>query len=149
MVPRNLFDPAVKQEIISRIEKLTPASVPLWGKMNVSQMLAHLELPVGVALGSHKLRRTLMGRIFGPMVKSMLYNEKPFKRSMPTDPSFVTFGQEKDFYKEKQVLLDMVGNFSETSMVDEPHPFFGPLTKEQWSKGMYKHIDHHLRQFGV
>ncbi|HEY0433692.1 MAG TPA: hypothetical protein VGC95_07465, partial [Chitinophagaceae bacterium] len=117
MIARNLFDPAVKQEIINRIEKLTPASVPLWGKMNVSQMLAHLELPVGVALGSHKLRRTLMGRIFGPMVKSMLYNEKPFKRSMPTDPSFITFGQEKDFYKEKQALLDMVGNFSETSMV--------------------------------
>ena len=146
---KNIFDPSVKQEIVDRINKLTPQTQPQWGKMNVSQMLAHLQVPMGVAIGKHKLKRTLFGRIVGPMAKSILYNDKPFKHHLPTDRSFVMTGQEKDFEKEKQNLIITVNNFSEQNMVDEPHPFFGKLTKEQWSKGTWKHLDHHLQQFGV
>src|SRR5437868_3875536 len=132
---KNIFDASVKEEIIARINKLTPQTQPQWGKMNVSQMLAHLQVPMGVATGKHKLKRTLFGRIVGPLAKSILYNEKPFKHDLPTDRSFVMLGQEKDFEKEKQHLISLVNDFSEQTMVDEPHPFFGKLTKEQWSKG--------------
>ena len=149
MEVKNLFDPSVNQEIIVRINKLTPDSKALWGKMNVGQMLAHLQVPIGVAEGTNKIKRTLFGRIVGPMVKSIIYNEKPFKRHLPTDPSFVMINSEKDFETEKQKLLEMVSNFSEKNIVNEVHPFFGKMTKEQWSKGTYKHLDHHLQQFGV
>src|SRR5437762_8648194 len=118
---KNLFDPVIKQEIIIRINKLTAESKPLWGKMNVSQMLAHLQVPIGVADGTQKLKRTLFGRIVGPMVKSILYNDKPFKRSLPTDPSFVMINNEKDFETEKQKLLSIISNFSEASIVNETH----------------------------
>ena len=148
MEVKNLFDPAVKQDIVNRINKLTPESKALWGKMNVGQMLAHCQMPIGVAEGTHKLKRTLFGRLVGPMVKSMLYNDKPFKRSLPTDKSFL-MTDPKDFEKEKQKLLAMVSNFTEAGIVNETHTFFGKLTKEQWSKGTWKHIDHHLKQFGV
>jgi hypothetical protein len=146
---KNMFDPAVKEKIIVRINKLTPQSQPLWGKMNVGQMLAHLQLPIGVAEGTHKLPRSFMGRIFGPFAKSILYNEKPYKRGLPTDKSFVMTGKEKDFETEKQNLLSSINNFNEENIGNMPHPFFGKMTKEQWSKGTYKHIDHHLQQFGV
>ena len=149
MEVKNLFEPAVKQDIIDRINKLTPESKALWGKMNVGQMLAHCQMPIGVAEGTHQLKRNLFARIVGPMVKSMLYNEKPFKRSLPTDPSFIMHPQEKDFETEKQKLLAVVSNFSEANMINETHPFFGKLSKEQWSKGMWKHLDHHMQQFGV
>ena len=149
MEVKNLFDPAVKHEIIVRINKLTPESKALWGKMNVSQMLAHLQVPIGVADGTRQLRRTLFGRIVGPMVKQTLYNDKPFKRNLPTDPSFVMVKSEKDFETERQKLLSVVSNFSESTIVNETHTFFGKLTKEQWSKGTWKHLDHHLQQFGV
>ena len=148
MEVKNLFEPAVKQDIINRINKLTPDSKALWGKMNVGQMLAHCQMPIGVADGTHKLKRTLFGRLVGPMVKSMLYNDKPFKRSLPTDKSFL-MTDPKDFEIEKQKLLAMVSNFTEAGIVNETHTFFGKLTKEQWSKGTWKHIDHHLKQFGV
>ncbi|MFI5185236.1 MAG: DUF1569 domain-containing protein [Chitinophagales bacterium] len=146
---KNLFEPSVKKDIIDRINKLSPQSQPHWGKMNVSQMLAHLKMPIGVAVGAHKLPRTLFGRIVGPLAKPMMYSEKPFKRNLPTDKSFIMTGQEKDFEKEKQVLLNIVSNFTESKIVNEIHPFFGRMTKEQWSKAMYKHLDHHLQQFGV
>src|SRR5258705_9635535 len=115
---KNLFDTEVKQDIIARINKLTPQSSALWGKMTVAQMLAHCQVPIGVADGTHQLKRTLFGRIAGPMVKSTLYNDKPFKRNLPTDPSFVMINNEKNFEKEKQKLLEMVRNFSEASIVN-------------------------------
>jgi Protein of unknown function (DUF1569) len=149
MEVKNLFDHAVKQDIFIRINKLSPDSKGLWGKMNVGQMLAHLQVPIGVAEGTHKLKRTLFGRIVGPLAKPILYNNKPFKRSLPTDPSFVMFGNEKDFETEKQNLLSMISNFTEENIVNETHTFFGKLTKEQWSIGIWKHLDHHLQQFGV
>lgn len=146
---KNLFDANVKQNIIDRINKLSIHSKPQWGQMNVAQMMAHLQQPIGVAEGTHKLPRTLFARIVGPMVKSIIYNDKPFKRNLPTDKSFVMTSYEKDFEKEKQTLINMINNFKEENIVNEVHPFFGKLTKEQWSKGTYKHLDHHLQQFGV
>lgn len=148
MEVKNLFDPAVKAEIVNRIHKLNPGSSPQWGKMNVSQMMAHLQVPIGVGLGKNKISRSFIGFIFGPIAKKMLYNDKPFKHNLPTDRTFVMTG-EKDFEKEKQGLLEVVSNFKEENIVDTPHPFFGKLTKEQWSKGTWKHLDHHLQQFGV
>jgi thiamine phosphate synthase YjbQ (UPF0047 family) len=145
---KDLFDPGVKKDILDRINKLTPQSQPQWGKMNVSQMLAHLQMPIGNALGLHTLPRTILGRIVGPLVKSGMYNEKPFKRNLPTDPSFVMTGQ-KDFEKEKQSMIAMINDFREENIKNEIHPFFGRMTKRQWSTAMYKHIDHHLQQFGV
>src|ERR1700704_488754 len=124
METKNLFDPAVKQEIIVRINQLTPGSKAVWGKMNVSQMLAHLQVPIGVADGTQKLKRTFFGRIVGPMVKKILYNDKPFKRNLPTDPSFVMINNQKDFETEKQKLLVIVSNFTEVSIVNETHTFF-------------------------
>ena len=146
---KNLFDASVKQDIINRINKLTRDSKALWGKMTVGQMLAHCQMPIGVAEGTHKLKRTFIGKLLGPLVKSILYNDKPFKRELPTDKSFIMTGTEKEFEKEKSTLLEMINNFTEQNMVDTPHPFFGKLTNEQWSKGTWKHLDHHLQQFGV
>jgi hypothetical protein len=80
---KNMFNAGTRQAIIDRINKLTPQSQSQWGKMNVSQMLAHLQMPIGVAVGAHQLPRTLFGRIFGPLAKPILFNEKPFKRNLP------------------------------------------------------------------
>ena len=146
---KDLFDPGVKKDMIDRINKLTAQSQPGWGKMNVAQMLAHLQMPIGSALGLYVLPRTLLGRIVGPLVKGGMYNEKPFRHNSPTDPSFIMTGHEKDFEREKQGMIAMINDFKEDNVKNEIHPFFGKLTKQQWSKAMYKHIDHHLQQFGV
>ena len=148
MEVKDLFDPSVKQEIIARINKLTPATQRQWGKMDVAQMLAHCQVPMGVAIGHHKLKSNFLLSLIGPLFKSKLYDTKPFKRNLPTDKSFI-MADPKDFEKEKQALIAMINQFNESNMVDEKHPFFGKLTKEQWSKGTWKHLDHHLSQFGV
>jgi len=146
---KNLFDPEVKQEIISRIDQLTPQSKPLWGKMNVAQMLAHVQLPIGIAFGTHQPKGSFLLRLIGPLFKSNLWNGTPWKHGLPTDPTFVVTGQEKEFEKEKAALLALIGRFSETALTGEKHPVFGKMTKENWSRATWKHLDHHLKQFGV
>ena len=148
MEVKNLFDATAKQEIIDRINKLTPQSERQWGKMDVAQMLAHCQMPLGVATGKHKLKGSGFLKLIGPLLKGLLFNNKPFKKNLGTDKSFI-MTTPKEFEKEKSGLIQMINDFSASSMTDEPHPIFGKLTKEQWSKGTWKHLDHHLMQFGV
>ena len=146
---KNLFDASVKQEIIDRIHKLTPNTKQLWGKMNVSQMLAHVQMPIYIAYGTHQPKGSFLLRLIGPLFKSKLWDEKPYKQGLPTDPTFVMTGSEKEFEKERSAILELVHKFNSENIIGEQHPVFGKLTKENWSKATWKHLDHHLRQFGV
>ena len=149
MEVKNLFDPAVKQEIINRINKLTPQSQRQWGKMDVAQMLAHLQLPIQVAYGTHMVQANWLMKLILSLFKKTMYNEKPWKKGLPTDKSFIMTGKAKDFEKEKKHLIDLIEQFNENKIVNERHPVFGKFTKEQCSMSAWKHLDHHLRQFGV
>jgi Protein of unknown function (DUF1569) len=146
---KNLFEPSVKQDIIDRINKLTPQSQRKWGKMDVAQMLCHVQAPMSVAFGNTTVKGSWLMRQILPLFKSSLYNEKPWKQGLPTDKTFITTGLQKDFETEKKIVLDMLNRFTEASMTNDKHPIFGRLTKEQWSKATWKHLDHHLKQFGV
>jgi len=112
-------------------------------------MLAHLQLPIAVAFGTHQPKGSFLLKLLGPLFKSSLWDDKPFKKGLPTDPTFVMTGSEKNFETEKRKLLEMIHNFSSENIAGERHPVFGKLTKENWSKAIWKHLDHHLKQFGV
>ena len=128
---KNLFDPAVKQEIIDRINKLTSQSQRQWGKMDAAQMLAHVQVPMGVVLGTHTVKGNWLMKLILPLFKKNLYDEKPWKQGLPTDKTFIMTGQSKDFENEKNQLLDKINRFTESNMINEAHPVFGKLTKEQ------------------
>jgi Protein of unknown function (DUF1569) len=146
---KNLFESPVKMEMMERINKLTPQSERKWGKMDVAQMMAHVQVPMGVALGTATVKGNWLMKMILPLFKKNLYNEKPWKQGLPTDKTFIMTGQAKDFDAEKSQLLQKIGQFTENNLVGEQHPVFGKLTKEQWSKATWKHLDHHLKQFGV
>lgn len=147
----NLFKRNVAAETINRLEKLNPNSKPLWGKMNVSQMLEHCEAPLKVALGELQLRQTFLGLLFGRMAKKQLLKPEPFKKNLPTVSEFVV-KDTPDFMYEKQKLRSLIENFSTSNaetIVARKHPFFGKMTREEWGVLQWKHLDHHFRQFGV
>jgi len=147
----NIFDPATVGSIVSRIEKLQPDSKALWGKMNAAQMLSHIQVPIEVAVGDKNLKRTLIGFLFGGIAKKKLFSEKPFPQNLPTDPSFIRKG-EHDFEMEKQKIISLLNRFvsgGESGLSQLPHPFFGKLTPTEWGTSLWKHLDHHLRQFGM
>lgn len=148
----NLFNETDKNEIIMRIEALQPDSKPLWGKMNVSQMLAHCTMPVKVALGQHKLGHSLLGKLLGKTFKNkMLKEDYVFQRNLPTPKSFVV-KETPDFHKNQKALKDIIQSFFDADkheLESRAHPFFGKMKADEWGDLGYKHLDHHLRQFGV
>jgi uncharacterized protein DUF1569 len=148
---KSLFEKEAATEILQRIDKLNASSQRQWGKMEVAQMLAHCSAAMEVATGEHPLPRMFIGQILGPIFKSSFYNDKPLTKNGPTDKSFI-ISDTRDFVKEKSRLKEVVQKFSNggaEKCTTHPHSFFGKLTPEQWSAGMYKHLDHHLRQFGA
>jgi hypothetical protein len=150
-----LFNLEQNRLIKERINKLTPHTNPLWGKMNVTQMLAHLQLPMEVAFGQRQFKGGLMGFLFGKMAKKQLVNDKPFKKNSPTMKEFKTAGtnlSEKEFENEKNKVLSYVDRFVTEGpkvIANKKHPFFGDLTIDEWDTLQWKHLDHHLHQFGV
>ena len=147
----SLFDKRILDSLIARINKLTPATGAGWGKMEAAQMLAHCNAAIQGALGRTHDPRVFIGRIFAPFMKSLYYSDKPYGQGTPTAPGFIITG-ERDFEKEKQELIANISEFQAggaEKVTKTPNPFFGKLTPEQWAMGQYKHIDHHLRQFGV
>ena len=149
---KSLFNLKDSQEIIGRINFLTNKSQAQWGKMNISQMVTHCQAPLKVAFGEMKLKRGIPGFLFGKIVKKKLTkDENPFDRNLPTDKGFIVV-DERDFEKEKNNLIQIVKRFQEAgpdALSKDPHPFFGKLNSTEWDIIQWKHLDHHLKQFGV
>jgi len=147
---KNLFEPGAVREVMTRIEQLKPSAQRQWGKMNVAQMMAHCSAALEMASGKFVAKRTLLGRIVGPRVRHVLTDDSPFPRNSPTAKELkVSSG---DFTQEHERLKQCVRRFhegGESQCTRHPHPFFGKITPLEWSTGMYKHLDHHLKQFGV
>jgi hypothetical protein len=146
-----LFDPAIVSAVEQRIAALTPARAAAWGEMDVAAMLGHCAAGLEMARGTLIIPRTFLGRLLGPVFKSQFTGEGVFGKNSPTSPALKT-PSGRNFDAEKQKLLTTLRAFAEAGEAGatrHPHPFFGPLTPAQWGVGMYKHLDHHLRQFGV
>jgi Protein of unknown function (DUF1569) len=149
---RNLFQAERVAEIKKRLGELRPDSARQWGKMSPAQMLAHCSAGLEMAAGTIRPQRALIGRIIGPAVKRVaIRDEEPMRRNSPTAKELIMTG-DVDFAAEQKRLSGLIDGFAEagpSGCTDHPHAFFGPLTPEEWSILMYKHLDHHLRQFGA
>jgi hypothetical protein len=148
---KNLFERETADEVVSRIEKLQPSSPRQWGKMDAAQMLAHCSATMDMASGRLNIPRLLIGRLIAPFFKPIYTNEKPFSKNGPTDKKLVV-ADSRDFFREQEQLKLKVRQFHEGGVAKctpHPHPFFGALTPQEWARGSYKHLDHHLRQFGA
>lgn len=148
---KNLFESETVEEVISRIDRLQPTAERQWGKMDVAQMMAHCSRAMDMAIGTANLPRVMIGRLIGRFVKPIYINEKPFSKSSPTAKELV-ISDRRDYAREQQQLKEKVRQFhlgGEAKCTRHAHPFFGPLTPQEWARGCYKHLDHHLRQFGA
>lgn len=149
---KNLFDPTTHQEINSRLQALQPDSPRQWGTMTPAQALVHCSLSVEMSLGDFRPPRKFIGRVLGPIIKPLaLKDDEPMRRNSPTVDVLI-IKDDPPFEPERQHLLTLLDRFTTTgptSCTRHPHAFFGSLTPDQWSILMYKHLDHHLRQFNA
>jgi hypothetical protein len=149
---KNLFEGARVDEVKERIACLRPDSERQWGRMNAAQAVAHCTRGFELAMGERLPPRMLIGRIIGGMVKpKVLGNDEPLRRNSSTLKGLVV-NDDRNLETERKRLCEMIDCFAAAgpkACTAHPHSLFGRLTPEEWATLMYKHVDHHLRQFGV
>jgi hypothetical protein len=148
----NIFTKAVSDTLVQRIDQLQPNTQAQWGKMNVAQMLAHCNVSYEMAYeNKHPKPNFIMGFILKNFIKKSIVNETPYKHNSATAPAFI-IKESKNFEAEKKRLIDYV---TKTQQLGESHfdgkesLSFGVMNTTEWNNLFYKHLDHHLTQFGA
>jgi hypothetical protein len=149
---KNVFSDADVNEIIARIQTLKPSAKGLWGKMTVAQMLAHCNVTYEMIYDNIHPKPGALARFFLTwFVKDSVVNDKPYKKNSMTAPAFM-IKTDKDFAVEQKRLIAYIRKTQQngTAFFDQKESLsFGKLSIEEWNNLMYKHLDHHLSQFGV
>ncbi len=148
---KNIFQKEVTDEVIERINTLEPTNKPNWGKMTADQMLAHCNVTYEyLYTDKHAKPKGFKKWMLNTFVKKIVVSDKPYKKSSPTAPEFKMISS-KDFGLEKQRLIDhlkQTQEHGEQFFDNKESHAFGKLNKNEWNNMFYKHLDHHLKQFG-
>jgi hypothetical protein len=147
---KSIFDATIQKEITDRINSLSSSNQALWGKMDLLQMVRHCILCDDMYLGNIKIKRAFIGRLIGkPLLRKILKDDAPFHKNSPTSPVLKTEKEDGNLESKKEEWLSSINKYNNFNNPNFVHPFFGPMTKDQIGYLSYKHIDHHLRQFGA
>ena len=145
---KSVFDKTARDELITRINSLNENSTAQWGKMNVAQMMKHCTKWDEMALGKQKYKQLLIGKLFGRKALKNMLKDIPIKKGLPTHPSF-KIKETINFREERSKWIRLLEEYEHFSGDGFIHPFFGAVSKEQSGYIIYKHMDHHLRQFNA
>ncbi len=147
-----IFNKNISDEIISRINHLNDQSRANWGKMNVAEMLAHCNVTYELVFeDKHPRPNAFMKFILKAFVKKTVTNELPYKHNGQTAPAFI-IKDARNFEIEKKRLIEFINktqHLGDSFFDNKISHSFGKLNKVEWNNMFYKHIDHHLKQFGV
>lgn len=147
---KTIFDTDTRAQLIQRITQLGDTQQPAWGKMNFYQMLKHNTYWNGWILGTepHTYKQEFLGKIFGKFaLKRMIKDEKPLDKNIPTSDQFKVKETTGNWQAEKAKWIALIRQYENYHNPAFVHDFFGKMTTDQIGRLVYKHTDHHLRQF--
>lgn len=145
---KTIFDKQTRNNLINRVNSLNENSKAQWGKMNVYQMIKHCILCEEMYLGKTPYKRSFLGFLLGKIALSQLMkDDKPKKRNSPTKQEFIISDNTGNLLEDKMKWISLIEEYKNYSNQTFVHWFYGKMTTEQVGISVYKHIDHHLRQF--
>ena len=146
-----IFDPSTRDQLLRRVDAIHAGSARQWGKMSPAQMLEHTARALEIATGRRPTEHALLGKLIGWMFRKNFVGEKPFAKNAPTGPDFIVRDEPALEPSRERVkgLIRELHTAGERECDGRVHPFFGPLTGAEWGATQFKHVDHHLRQFGA
>ena len=149
----NIFDSIGADNLIHRINQLTPETQAQWGKMSVDQMLAHCNIGFEMAYEPEKYSTiNPIAKFFLKfLIKDTVVGKKPYQKNGRTAAEFIV-SEAKNFEAEKQRLIQYIRKTNETGTAffeGRTSRSLGNLSAEQWNVSFSKHLNHHLNQFGV
>ncbi|MEQ1855378.1 MAG: DUF1569 domain-containing protein [Longimicrobiales bacterium] len=148
----DLFSADGLETSLGRLRALTPQSRAQWGKMDVAQMLAHLNVAYEMLYeDKHPRPNVLVRTLLRLFLKNKVVGPAPYPQSSPTAPQFKIVDG-RDFSAERERLVTYMQRMYDEGRVrfeGRESASFGPLTSGEWNVMFAKHLDHHLSQFGV
>lgn len=139
-----------RDALLARLARVKPGTPPRWGRMNAGQMLHHLAEAQRMALGELAVRPRVKRLFRTRLAKYLFIRTLPIPKGIPTAPELLSRDR-FDFSAERARLIGAIARFASVPGTGRgpEHPLFGVLTWPEWGLLQYKHVDHHLRQFGV
>ena len=146
---KSLWQEPVREEVAGRLGRVAPDARPAWGRMTAPQMVAHVTDAMRMAFGELPTKSKRLPLRYPPLKQLVVY-WLPFPKSSPTAPELLARapGDWDAEIRDCRTLVERFATEPPTHQWPE-HPAFGTLTAEQWGVLAYRHLDHHLRQFGV
>lgn len=150
-MPRTLFEPVDRAEVRRRIGGIPADRRPLWGRMDAPRMVVHCTDALRMATGDVPIAILPIGRVLGLFgIGRLLARRMPFPKGAPTHPTLVArrataYGDELERF---DAALEAFAARAPNAQW-APHPLFGPLDAATWGVLAWRHLDHHLRQFGA
>ena len=148
----SLFKKESAEKFIDRINHLSSQTQPQWGTMKAAQMLRHCHMPLKIASGELIPKiNPIIKFLFGKQAKKQLIHDHEFKKHLPTF-SEAKITNQCIFEEERKRLVNLIEEFQHkgpAGLTKNAHPFFGEMSISDWDTLQIKHLDHHLRQFGV
>jgi hypothetical protein len=146
----------IQQQFIKLLYPLPATTKGKWGKMNAQQMVEHLILIFQSSSGKITAKLTTPQEHL-PKYKEFLWSNKEFRENtkapaglVPEEPAPLQHTSMQLALQELQDELDYFFNYFKTHLgVTTMHPAFGELNFEEWIQIHYKHVVHHLKQFGL
>jgi hypothetical protein len=145
----SLRNEKTRNGLIQRLQYLTPETKPQWGKLDAPRLLCHLSDTFDMSLGTLSVPSHNIKAFQHFPFKHLFLYVVPFPKGAKA-PSELLTTQPGDFESDRKRLFDLIGRLASTPRAQGPaHPFFGPLTNDEWNALQGKHISHHLKQFGL
>lgn len=148
---KSIFDQNAVDEVIARVGKLNVADKAIWGKMTASEMLAHCNLAHQGILKAPKadknggFKKWVTKLYFIHWMKEFPKGARGPGRFDMKDKVDVSL-----FEEEKSKFVHIIGKYAKLEhQLAGFHPRFGKLTHKEWGIFVWRHVDHHLRQFGL
>jgi len=146
---QSLTNARSREELIERLDRLSPDAAPLWGSMTPHRMLAHLADWMLMASGDIKTA-PVKHLLRHPPFKQLAIYWLPFPRGVMTSPELLA-RKPAAWDVERAAIRERVQAYEKLDPKAKwpEHPVFGRMSARAWCVFAYRHMDHHLRQFGV
>ena len=145
-----LWQETDRKQLFDRVRKLTPEQRPLWGKMAAHQMMAHVNDALRASLGELKVKPKWLPFRYPPLQQLIIY-AAPIPRNAPTAPELLLRIDKAQWADEQKAFPQLVARFAAIApdAAWPEHGAFGHLSRRAWGVLMFRHTDHHFRQFGI
>ena len=147
---KSIWETAAQRELSDRLLTLSANHPSPWGKMSAQQMVCHLAESLRMALGELPVAPKNLPLRYPP-IKQLIVYVAPFPKNAPTAPELVITATPNEWAGDVRTLTTLMDRFVARGPAGPwvDHPAFGRLSSRAWGVLVYRHMDHHFKQFGV